>query len=194
MKAMLMKRNVSLVASMTLAMMAWPCAARGDEPQAPSARTEPVEKAQPAPGGINGRFAVTGGYGRIFSIPFYGVGVGAELGSDVTRSVGIYGGLYYERARTEYGLPINFGTLGITVEGIFDRLRLGAGIHGTYFGLIRISNDSDLDKLGIGLHFTLSVDIIHSREFNLYIGVRPQFDILGKAKPLTAQLALGIRF
>ncbi|WP_394836987.1 hypothetical protein LVJ94_08770 [Pendulispora rubella] len=147
-----------------------------------------------ADGGPGAKLAVNGGYGHIFSVPFYGVGFGAEVGGDIGKSLGIYGGIHYERARTEYGLPIHFGQLGVTVEGILDRFRVGGGIHFPYFSLERKSTSDNLDKFGIGLHVSATFDLVHTREFNLFLGVRPQIDLLGKDRTLNAHADFGVRF
>ncbi|WP_394847328.1 hypothetical protein LZC95_07660 [Pendulispora brunnea] len=144
--------------------------------------------------GIGAKVNVQGGYGHIFSVPFYGIGLGAELGGDIGKSVGIYGGIQYERARTEYGLPVHFGQLGLTVEGILDRFRVGGGLHFPYFALERESTNSKLDKIGIGLHLSATFDLVQTREFNLFLGVRPQLDLLGKDRTLSAHATFGVRF
>jgi len=180
----------TLAACLTCSM--WTPDAHADEstPPGPS-QTASKESAH---GGFGGKVSVSGGYGHIYSVPFYGVGLGGELGADLTKSIGLYGGIHYERSRTEYGLPVHFGQLGMTVEGILDWVRLGGGIHLAYFGLERASDHSELDKFGIGIHLVFSVDVVHTREFSLYLALKPQIDFLGKDKTPNVHAAFGVRF
>jgi hypothetical protein len=133
------------------------------------------------------RLALGGGYGRLFDVRMTGPEVSVAGAVEIGRGQGhvpiaLVGTVTGERAGSPNGLTAyNLRTLG-TVEVVEGRARIGVGVHLQYFALRRNSGIYDertgdgatIERLGIGVHVTASLDVFTFDRSALYLSVTPE--------------------
>ncbi len=184
-----MKHAVSLLV-LAAAILA-PRGAGADAPAEGSA----TEVAPSAPPRKFVDFDATGGalYESLDGIPSFFGGGSFALGHDFRGGVWRFRAAY-ARGRTEDGLDLDRASVGFSLAGVIDAVRIGVATDLIYFAITRKSDGLLLDSYGFGLAATLGVDIARIGESAFYVELRPYLDIFDGILFEGAGLSLGYRF
>ena len=156
--------------------------------------TEPEDaaasQAPPKKSPVGGKLALGAGYGKLFDVAMFGPEVSGAIGGETPNGPGgtAFGGyatLTYERARSSNGLQANNVRALVTGEWILGRVRIGGGLHLQYLGLerksgvldSRVSDGHVIWRLGVGLHGSVSVDLVKFDAGALYVSATPELTL-----------------
>ena len=124
--------------------------------------------------------AMLGGtYRRLFDVPFYGADFQLAFGAQWTHWA-IYGTVGLLFARTDQGLKTSGGELGVSTELREGSFALGIALRSSYLGITRITDDTTMGGLGLGLAPFASFDLYRDDDNHaLFLNAKVNLDSFG---------------
>lgn len=179
-----------LLAMALVAVLTLPATARAED--APAAPERSRTSLAPVAGAA---------FGTWTGVPVTRAVVGLELAHPIADGVAAQGLVLVEPGRTESGLGAHRVEVG---PGLFlgpKWLQIGAGIHGTYAMLVRVTKDdafwralgTDIGGFGVGVHVSAQVAVPVSR-YAVLLAVRAAYDLYDGGKGSEVAPTLGFRF
>ncbi len=146
-------------------------AAPEPSPAVPTLAAAPNERPQvKKPASIVG-LRVDGAYAqrKLVSLPVTGADMGLAIGAQPTRSFAVWGASRLFLGSTANGLDVFSFRLGADMEGVlFDRLRIGGGVHFFVVGVDRAARDETILSWGPSGSLTARVDLIQSEGYAIF--------------------------
>ena len=113
---------------------------------------------------------VDGGYSprQLLSLPVVGADMGLAVGAQPYRHAAFWGATRLFLGSTENGLSVVSFRAGGEVEAVFDRFRIGGGLHLFVVGVSRAVREETIMSWGPALLASARVDVIQSEGFALF--------------------------
>lgn len=188
-----MKRALSL-SLLAFALLSVPFAAFGQEAP-PTATKEPVTEPRR---GFSMSVDLGFAYRHLYSAPVVGgeieVGIGGAL-----RALSVYGTFGAILGTTDQGLTTTRLAVGASLLfPVSDRVRLGVEPRFTYLAVQRVTKDTSMGGLGVGLYGIATIDVAKMDPGALYAGIRLGAEPYPGSEPLAVfwggTLSLGFRY
>lgn len=130
-----------------------------------AAATAPAPKPAPVIG-----VRLDGGYSRreLLSLPVVGADMGLAAGAQPYRHAAFWGSTRLFLGSTENGLSVFSFRVGGEVEAVFDRFRIGGGLHLFVVGVSRAVREETILSWGPALSASARVDVIQAEGFTLF--------------------------
>lgn len=180
----------TLLAVLSLAILAMPHIASAQETPALVKSSGPEDPST----GFRMKFGAGWAHRTLFTIPVNAADVSIALGGDLTRHVGLYGNANYFHGSSGYGLTTNGFGMGMSVDFIFDPVRLSAGAGVRRLALAPATGGDDIGATGVGIFGSVSVDLWKPEGHALYLGATYSADVLNGEVVHGPTLALGFRY
>lgn len=131
----------------------------------PAPSTRPTTTTRPVVG-----LRVEGGYAprTLLSLPVTGADAGLAIGAQPSRHIAIWGTTRLFLGSTESGLDVVSFRAGGDVEAVFDRFRIGSGLHLLVLGVSRATRDNTILTWGPATFASARFDVIQSEGFALF--------------------------
>lgn len=117
---------------------------------------------------------------KLYGVSMDGVGLEALIGGNV-QNITIAADVEEIGGSTEYGLKTNTFSIGLLLEGDFDRFRVGGGARLGLFSVDRATMGSNLDGSTVGIFVRLSFDVYQFNEGRgaIYLAAKGSVDSVG---------------
>ena len=182
-------KAASCAAMAVLVLTTRPARAEGDD--VPAAKPAPTAHRPNAFGlSLGAGFAAQ----KLYGVSMDGAGLEALIGGNVG-NITIAADVEEITGSTEYGLKTNTFTIGLLLEGDFDRFRIGGGARLGMLSVDRATTGSNLDGSTEGIFVRLSFDVYQFNEGRggIYLAAKGSVDSVGGSL-VGGVLGAGVRF
>ena len=131
----------------------------------------------------------------VFGLPL-AMGTGElGVGAHVLENLAVGASLGYEEGTTPHGLRARMLTLTPSLDAVFSRFRIGAGLPIAGFAFWRATDGHTITPhLGVGLRASASFDVLKTDTVALFLGARGEVDWMFPSPIFGASGLFGIRF
>ena len=131
---------------------------------------------------------------KLYGVSMDGAGLEALIGGSI-QNITIAADVEEISGSTEYGLKTNTFSIGLLLEGDFDRFRVGGGARLGVFSLNRATTGNNLDGSTEGIFVRLSFDVYQFNEGRggIYLAAKGSVDSVGGSL-VGGVFGAGIRF